>query len=174
MRCPKCGSMDSRVVETRTADDGRSIRRRRECTGCGFRFTTYERMEEQKVLWISKKDGRREAFDRSKLVRGISRACERLPVSLDTIEDTAGRIEAQLRERGDEVPSSEIGELVMKELAEINKVAYVRFASVYREFTDISNFEQEIARLLSRAGVSAASTPAAAGKTAKTKRKKTK
>ena len=152
MRCPQCGSMDSRVMETRTADEGRSIRRRRECAACGFRFTTYERIEEQKMLWISKKDGRREAFDRSKLIRGISRACERLPVSLDAIEDMAGRIEARLRESGDEVVSAEIGELVMKELAEVNKVAYVRFASVYREFTDISSFEQEIARLISRAG----------------------
>jgi transcriptional repressor NrdR len=143
--------MDSRVMETRTADEGRSIRRRRECAACGFRFTTYERIEEQKMLWISKKDGRREAFDRSKLIRGISRACERLPVSLDAIEDMAGRIESRLRESGDEVASAEIGELVMKELAEVNKVAYVRFASVYREFTDISSFEQEIARLISRA-----------------------
>ena len=151
MRCPQCGSMDSRVMETRTADEGRSIRRRRECAACGFRFTTYERIEEQKMLWISKKDGRREAFGRSKLIRGISRACERLPVSLDAIEDMAGRIESRLRESGDEVASAEIGELVMKELAEVNKVAYVRFASVYREFTDISSFEQEIARLISRA-----------------------
>ena len=151
MRCPQCGSMDSRVMETRTADEGRSIRRRRECAACGFRFTTYERIEEQKMLWISKKDGRREAFDRSKLIRGISRACERLPVSLDAIEDMAGRIESRLGESGDEVASAEIGELVMKELAEVNKVAYVRFASVYREFTDISSFEQEIARLISRA-----------------------
>ncbi|MBQ8089296.1 MAG: transcriptional repressor NrdR, partial [Pyramidobacter sp.] len=91
-------------------------------------------------------------FDRSKLIRGISRACERLPVSLDTIEDMAGRIEARLRESGEEVTSTEIGELVMMELAEVNNVAYVRFASVYREFTDISSFEQEIARLISKAG----------------------
>jgi len=167
MRCPQCGSMDSRVMETRTADEGRSIRRRRECAACGFRFTTYERIEEQKVLWISKKDGRRETFDRSKLIRGISRACERLPVSLDTIEDMAGRIEARLRESGDEVASAEIGELVMKELAEVNKVAYVRFASVYREFTDISSFEQEIARLISRAADEKA--PAESGKPEKGK-----
>lgn len=152
MRCPQCGSMDTRVMETRTADDGCTVRRRRMCGDCGFRFTTYERVEEQKVLWISKKDGRREAFDRTKLIRGISRACERLPVSLDTIEDIAGRIEARLRESGDEVSSITIGELAMKELAEVNKVAYVRFASVYREFTDISNFQQEISRLISRAG----------------------
>ena len=152
MRCPQCGSMETRVMETRTAEEGRTIRRRRECTACGFRFTTYERVEERKGLWISKKDGRREAFDRSKLVRGISRACERLPVSLDTIEDMAARIETRLRESGDEVSSMAIGELVMKELAEINKVAYVRFASVYREFTDLSSFQREIAKLVSRAG----------------------
>ena len=139
-------------METRTAEEGRTVRRRRECTACGFRFTTYERVEEQKVLWISKKDGRREAFDRGKLIRGISRACERLPVSLGTIEDMAARIEARLRESGDEVLSVTIGELVMKELAEVNKVAYVRFASVYREFTDLSSFQREIARLVSRAG----------------------
>ncbi len=152
MRCPQCASMETRVIETRTADEGRTIRRRRECTACGFRFTTYERVEEQKVLWISKKDGRREAFDRSKLIRGISRACERLPVSLDTIEDIAGRIETRLRESGDEMSSTAIGEQVMAELAEVNKVAYVRFASVYREFTDISSFQQEISKLISRAG----------------------
>lgn len=151
MRCPRCASMDTRVMETRTTEEGRSVRRRRECMSCGFRFTTYERVEEQKVLWISKKDGRREAFDRTKLIRGISRACERLPVSLDTIEDVAGRIETRLRESGEEVSSTTIGELVMDELAEINKVAYVRFASVYREFTDLSNFQQEIARLIARA-----------------------
>lgn len=144
--------METRVMETRTAEEGRTVRRRRECTACGFRFTTYERVEEQKVLWISKKDGRREAFDRGKLIRGISRACERLPVSLGTIEDMAARIEARLRESGDEVSSVTIGELVMKELAEVNKVAYVRFASVYREFTDLSSFQREIARLVSRAG----------------------
>lgn len=152
MRCPQCGFMETRVMETRTAEEGRTIRRRRECTACGFRFTTYERVEERKVLWISKKDGRREAFDRSKLVRGISRACERLPISLDTIEDIAARIEVCLRESGGEVSSMTIGELVMKELAEINKVAYVRFASVYREFTDLSSFQREIAKLISSAG----------------------
>ncbi len=139
-------------METRTADEGRSIRRRRACVECGFRFTTYERVEEQKVLWVSKKDGRREAFDRDKLIRGLSRACEKLPVTLEAIEGMAARVEGRLRESGGEVSSVEIGELAMKELAEANKVAYVRFASVYREFTDISSFEREIARLISRAG----------------------
>ncbi len=151
MRCPQCGGADTRVMETRTADEGQTVRRRRECTACGFRFTTYERIEVQKVLWISKKDGRREAFDRAKLIRGISHACERLPVPLSVIEDIANRVETRLRETGDEMSSMAIGEQVMKELAEINKVAYVRFASVYREFTDISSFQQEISKLISRA-----------------------
>ena len=143
--------MDTRVIETRTAEAGRCVRRRRVCADCKFRFTTYERLESRKVLWISKKDGRRETFDRAKLIRGISRACERLPISLDTLEDVAERIECKVRESGGEVTSTEIGEMVMSELAEINKVAYVRFASVYREFTDLSNFQQEIARLIERA-----------------------
>ena len=150
MKCPECGFMDTKVIETRTAEEGRTIRRRRMCPECNLRFTTYERIE-RKVLWISKKDGRREAFDRSKLIRGITRACERLPVSLDTIEDLADRIENKIREHGGEVSSTEIGERVMDELAEINKVAYVRFASVYREFTDLSSFQQEISRLIKRA-----------------------
>lgn len=152
MRCPECGSMDTRVMETRTSEEGRTIRRRRECTSCGFRFTTYERVEEQRVLWISKKDGRREAFDRQKLIRGISRACERLPITLDTIEAMASRIEVRLRESGGEISSMTIGDLVMNELARINKVAYVRFASVYREFTDLASFQNEIAKLISNAG----------------------
>lgn len=151
MKCPECGSMDTRVIETRTAEEGRSVRRRRVCADCKFRFTTYERIEPRKVLWISKKDGRREAFDRNKLIRGVSRACERLPVSLDTIEDLAERIESKVRESGGEVSSTLIGEMVMSELADINKVAYVRFASVYREFTDVSSFQKEIAQLIERA-----------------------
>ncbi|MDY3867851.1 MAG: transcriptional regulator NrdR [Pyramidobacter sp.] len=151
MKCPHCGALDTRVIETRSAEEGSSIRRRRECPACSFRFTTYERLEQQRVLWVSKKDGRREAFDRAKLIRGISRACERLPVSLDVIEDAAGRIEARLREKCGEVTSMEIGELVMEELSRINKVAYVRFASVYREFTDLFSFQQEIARLVADA-----------------------
>lgn len=150
MRCPECGAMETRVIETRTADEGRIVRRRRECPACFARFTTYERVEEKRVLWVLKKDGRREAFDRAKLLRGISKACEKLPVSLEQIEDITCRIEDQLRTRGyGEVSGNEIGELVMSELKDLNKVAYVRFASVYREFTDIASFQKELARLTS-------------------------
>ncbi len=148
MKCPQCRFDDTRVIESRTAEEGRAVRRRRECPSCSCRFTTYERTEEQKVLWISKKDGRREAFDREKLIRGVSRSCEKLPVSLDAIEELAVRVENSLRSLGGEVSSSAIGELVMKELAALNKVAYVRFASVYREFTDLASFQAEIAALL--------------------------
>lgn len=150
MRCPECGAMETRVIETRTADEGRIVRRRRECPACLARFTTYERVEEKRVLWVLKKDGRREAFDRSKLLKGISKACEKLPVSLEQIEDITCRIEDQLRKRGyGEVSGNDIGELVMGELKDLNKVAYVRFASVYREFTDIASFQNELARLAS-------------------------
>ncbi len=148
MRCPKCGLMETRVLETRTANEGRIIRRRRECPGCMTRFTTYERLEDRPMLWIVKKSGQREAFDREKLLRGLARACEKLPVSLEQIEEAASRIEEALRETGQgEVPSLEVGSLAMKELRNIHKVAYVRFASVYREFTDISSFVEEISRL---------------------------
>ncbi len=148
MRCPKCGLMETRVLETRTANEGRIIRRRRECPGCMIRFTTYERLEDRPMLWIVKKSGQREAFDREKLLRGLARACEKLPVSLEQIEEAASRIEEALRETGQgEVPSPEVGSLAMKELRNIHKVAYVRFASVYREFTDISSFVEEISRL---------------------------
>jgi len=148
MRCPKCSLMETRVLETRTANEGRIIRRRRECPGCMIRFTTYERLEDRPMLWIVKKSGQREAFDREKLLRGLARACEKLPVSLEQIEEAASRIEEALRETGQgEVPSPEVGSLAMKELRNIHKVAYVRFASVYREFTDISSFVEEISRL---------------------------
>jgi transcriptional repressor NrdR len=113
-----------------------------------IRFTTYERLEDRPMLWIVKKSGQREAFDREKLLRGLARACEKLPVSLEQIEEAASRIEEALRETGQgEVPSPEVGSLAMKELRNIHKVAYVRFASVYREFTDISSFVEEISRL---------------------------
>lgn len=150
MRCPECGAMETRVIETRTADEGRIVRRRRECPACLARFTTYERVEEKRVLWVLKKDGRRETFDKSKLLKGISKACEKLPVSLEQIEGIANNTENQLRARGfGEVPVNAIGELVMAELKKLNKVAYVRFASVYREFTDIASFQKELSRLTS-------------------------
>ena len=148
MRCPKCGFMETRVLETRTAGEGRIIRRRRECPECMTRFTTYERLEERPVLWIVKKGGQREAFDRGKLLKGLAKACEKLPVTLEQIEEAVTRIEETLRETGQgEISSLMVGSLAMDELRCINKVAYVRFASVYREFTDISNFVEEISRL---------------------------
>lgn len=148
MRCPKCGLMETRVIETRTAGEGRVIRRRRECPECLKRFTTYERLEERPVLWIVKKGGQREAFDRAKLLKGLAKACEKLPVPLEQIEEAVTRIEETLREMGQgEISSLLVGSLAMNELRDINKVAYVRFASVYREFTDISSFLDEISRL---------------------------
>ncbi|ACZ18868.1 transcriptional regulator NrdR [Thermanaerovibrio acidaminovorans] len=149
MLCPRCSLSETRVIETRTSEGGRVVRRRRECPSCGYRFTTYEKVEERGILWVVKKDGRRESFDRQKLLRGLMRACEKLPVPLDVLEEAASRIEALLREReSGEVLSLEVGDLAMEELRRINKVAYVRFASVYREFTDLSNFAAEIARLI--------------------------
>ncbi len=151
MRCPKCAASETRVIETRTADEGRIVRRRRECPLCSSRFTTYERVEEKKILWVSKKDGRREAFDRDKISRGVRKACEKLPISLDRLEETVCRIEDKLLAEGSgEISSERIGQVVMDELAELDKVAYVRFASVYREFTDLASFQREISNLLDR------------------------
>ena len=149
MRCPVCGALETRVIETRSVDDGKVNRRRRECPECQGRFTTYERLEEKNYLWVVKKDGSREAFDRQKLTRGLQRACEKLPVLLEKIEEAVAHIEDKLRTSGQgEVSATTIGELASDELRKINKVAYVRFASVYREFTDISSFTHEIAKLL--------------------------
>ena len=149
MKCPGCGAMETRVIETRTADEGRVVRRRRECPECSHRFTTYEKTEDKRTLRVMKKDGSRETFDRDKIIRGVGRACEKLPVSLDQIEDLAVKIEDDLKAEGyGEVPVSEIGLRVMEGLRKINQVAYVRFASVYREFTDLQSFQQEIARLI--------------------------
>ncbi|SMG21628.1 transcriptional regulator NrdR [Dethiosulfovibrio salsuginis] len=151
MRCPKCAASETRVIETRTADEGRIVRRRRECPSCSSRFTTYERVDEKKLLWVFKKDGKREAFDRDKVFRGIRKACEKLPVSLERLEETACRVEDRLlAEGGGEVSSVRIGEIVMEELADLDKVAYVRFASVYREFTDLTSFQNEISMLLDK------------------------
>ena len=149
MRCPVCGAPETRVIETRRSDEGRVNRRRRECPECQSRFTTYERLEEKSYLWVVKKDGRREAFDRDKLIRGFQHACEKLPVALDVLEAAAARIEERVRASGQgEVSTTRLGEMAAEELRGINKVAYVRFASVYREFTDVSSFTNEIARLL--------------------------
>ena len=138
MKCPFCGYIDSKVVDSRPAEDGTSIRRRRECLECHKRFTTFEIMESLPVVVI-KKDGSRQAFDRSKLLNGMIRACEKRPVSFDTLEKIAEEIEQSLQnEMNREVPSSRIGEMVMERLKDVDEVAYVRFASVYRQFKDIS------------------------------------
>ena len=150
MRCPKCGVPETRVIETRNAEDGRVVRRRRECPACDARFTTYERLEDWRPLCIVKKDGRRESFDREKLLHGLVRACEKLSVPLQSLESAVDRIEDRLRQNGGgEFPSTLVGEYAMDELRSIHKVAYVRFASVYREFTDLANFDEEIRRLAS-------------------------
>jgi len=147
MICPYCHNSESRVVDSRLADDGAAIRRRRECESCGKRFNTYERSEEV-PLFVIKKDGRREPFDRSKIMIGITKACEKRPVSREDIERIAKEIESALRDRlATEIPTREIGELVMQRLRELDEVAYVRFASVYKEFRDVDSFVEEIRSL---------------------------
>jgi transcriptional repressor NrdR len=151
MRCPLCHAEDTRVIETRANDDQGTIRRRRECQDCRRRFTTYERCEEPQ-LYVIKKDGRRELFDREKLLLGITRACEKRPVSRDAIEGVVYDIERALRDSlRDEVSSTLIGDKVMRRLRDLDEVAYVRFASVYKEFQDLISFLHEIERLLERA-----------------------
>ncbi len=148
MRCPFCQHLDNKVIDSRLARDGDVIRRRRECLRCEKRFTTYERIEEV-MPQVVKKDGRREPFDRRKIVAGIQRACEKRPVSADAIEEVVRRIEAECQESGDrEIPSSWIGERVMAALKELDEVAYVRFASVYRRFQDLNDFMEELEVLL--------------------------
>lgn len=148
MRCPYCDNEDSKVIDSRHTEDGRAIRRRRECEECGRRFTTYEKIEEV-ILMVIKKDGSRQAFDRNKLLNGIIRACEKRPVSIADMEKIVDDIERGLNNTMEkEVESSLIGELVMERLRELDEVAYVRFASVYRQFTDINTFVAEIEKLL--------------------------
>jgi transcriptional repressor NrdR len=148
MRCPFCRDLENRVVDSRLGKDGDAIRRRRHCEHCGRRFTTYERVEESLPM-VVKKDGRREPFERAKIVSGLKRACEKRPVSVDTIEAVADKIERQLQEGGDrEVTSREIGEALMRELHELDAVAYVRFASVYRSFRDVHEFMRELEDLI--------------------------
>jgi len=148
MRCPFCKKDNDRVIDSRSANAGTTVRRRRECLVCSKRFTTYEKVEEI-TLYVIKKDGRRDVFDREKIKRGLLTACKKLPVSLQTIEDIVNRIEIELYEKYDrEVKSTKIGDLVMRELKAINHVAYVRFASVYREFKDVSEFMRELRPML--------------------------
>lgn len=150
MKCPFCSFPDSKVVDSRPDKGGATIRRRRECESCGKRFTTYERVEEILPL-VMKKDGRREPFDRLKLIAGIQKACEKRPVSVETIERMADRLEARMQEAGErEVSTTTLGEWVMGELHEIDQVAYVRFASVYRSFKDINEFMSELQDLLQK------------------------
>ncbi|MBC7332318.1 MAG: transcriptional repressor NrdR [Synergistetes bacterium] len=150
MKCPFCGEPESKVIDSRPVEDGSVIRRRRECLVCGKRFTTYERIESPTILVI-KKDGRRELFDREKIIRGLLKACEKRPVSREKIEEIADQIEADLRAEGrKEITSKEIGEKVIEALKELDKVAYVRFASVYREFTDLTHFIRELESLLNK------------------------
>ncbi len=148
MKCPYCGYLDSKVVDSRPAEDGASIRRRRECLSCRKRFTTFEVMENLPVVVI-KKDGSRQSFDKNKLLNGMIRACEKRPVSFDTLQRIADEIEQSLQnEMTREVPSTKIGEMVMDRLKDVDEVAYVRFASVYRQFKDISTFMAELSKLL--------------------------
>lgn len=148
MKCPFCHQTQNRVIDSRLSKDSNMIRRRRECERCSRRFTTYERVEEMMPLVI-KKDGRRETYDRLKIINGLKRACEKRPVSINTIEAITDRIERSLQERGEkEIASSVIGETLMRELHDTDPVAYVRFASVYRSFKDISEFMVELEELL--------------------------
>jgi len=152
VKCPFCGCLDDKVIDSRGSSEGNAVRRRRECAKCGRRFTTYEVVEETSLL-VVKKDGRREAFDRKKIHNGVVRACEKRPVSLEKIEDLVSSIEREISRKFDrEVRSAEIGELVMDRLASLDEVAYVRFASVYRQFKDVNQFMSELRDLLKKAG----------------------
>ena len=148
MKCPFCSYRDSRVIDGRAVEDGTSIRRRRECPDCGRRFTTYEKYEETPLV-VSKKDGRRELFDAKKLLGGLLKAFEKRPVPYEKVQEIADSVERELRMNGEsEVESSRIGELVMQHLEETDQIAYVRFASVYRQFADVKNFMQELERIM--------------------------
>lgn len=148
MVCPVCRAGDTRVIDSR--DDENAVRRRRECMACKHRFTTYERAEAAR-LFVVKKDGRREAYNREKMLSGIRKACEKRPVSESAMDEVADDIERELYARGDnEVPSPMLGELVMAALRKLDKIAYIRFASVYRSFTDLNSFQEELAQLLAK------------------------
>lgn len=148
MKCSNCQYKSTKVLDSRPIEEGRSIRRRRECEHCGFRFTTFERIEEV-PLRVIKKDGVRQEYSREKLIRGLIKACEKRPVSMETIETLVLEVEKEIRNQGvSEVESKEIGEMVMDRLSHIDEVAYVRFASVYRQFKDISVFLEELKELI--------------------------
>ena len=148
MRCQYCNCTDSKVIDSRPTDDGNSIRRRRECINCGKRFTTYEKVE-LNPLFVVKKDGRREMFDSQKIKAGIIHACDKLPVSMQDIDQIVSRVEQKCYGTMDgEIPTEQIGDIVMMELKNLNDVAYVRFAAVYRKFTDLGTFMQELQKLV--------------------------
>ena len=148
MKCPYCSNLESKVVDSRPSDEGSSIRRRRECLECHKRFTTYETVESLPLVVI-KRDGSRQTFDKTKLLNGMIRACEKRPVAFATLEEMANEIEQVLQNEMDrEIPTARIGELVMERLKGVDEVAYVRFASVYRQFKDISTFMEELNKLL--------------------------
>ena len=150
MRCGQCGCEDTKVIESRDAGDGQAIRRRRACPDCGYRFTTYERLERPQLV-VFKNDGTRELFNRDKLLGGLYRACEKTPVTSLQLEALVADIEQHLYACGNpEVSSAKIGEMVMERLSVLNEVAYVRFASVYRRFTDIAGFERELSQIKKR------------------------
>ena len=148
MKCPTCGHLEDKVIDSRSSKEGQAIRRRRECLKCQRRFTTYETVEST-TLFIIKKDGRREAFNREKITNGLLRACEKRPISADKIKAIVDSVEADFLKQGvDEVRSNEIGERVMEALHQLDEVAYVRFASVYRHFKDLNQFLEELRSLL--------------------------
>ena len=150
MRCPFCDNQETKVIDSRPTVDGHALRRRRECERCSRRFTTYEKVEEV-ILMVVKKDGSREAFDRRKIMNGIIKACEKRPVTVATMENMVDQIERGLNNMMEkEIESSFIGELIMDQLKDVDQVAYVRFASVYRQFTDVNTFVAEIEKLLGK------------------------
>jgi len=166
MKCPFCGHVEDKVVDSRESKEGEVIRRRRECLGCGKRFTSYERIDQIPHL-VVKKDGRRERFDREKLLAGLMKACEKRPVPIKALETVVDQVEAMVQESPDrEVPTAQVGEFLMERLRELDKVAFVRFASVYRKFKDVGQFVEEVKGLQShdKAKTATAGKPKAAAK----------
>ncbi len=150
MKCPSCDSMESKVVDSRTGSDGNSIRRRRECLQCERRFTTYEYIEHVPLM-VVKRDARRQPFDRKKIISGFVKACEKRPISIDKIEEITSEIERAIQKKYDrEVPAKDIGEMIIEKLAALDEVAYVRFASVYRQFHDVNQFMSELKLFLNK------------------------
>jgi transcriptional repressor NrdR len=148
MKCPYCREIDNKVIDSRMTKEGHAVRRRRECLACNHRFTTYERVEELPLVLI-KKDGRRETFDRGKVLSGMQKACQKRNISINTLEEFVDELERELQEMGEkEIPSSVVGGRIMTKLHELDDVAYVRFASVYREFKDVNDFMSELKDLL--------------------------